>query len=197
MSIQSNINQMIGTLGIASSLYQQTPIYQTLQKRAELKRTGIDIVNQERHLKRTIKEHKAAFAARPEAERSDETNKASYEAKLKTYQDELFDLERRRGDIHTQLGDLEVGAGLRANVAGMEARRRLYAQRAAESASQLRTEQRDVVNKRIADLEAGMNALSEQYDLASEYGRQQEERAEGYRSKILEVKDLINKGGNK
>lgn len=197
MSIQSNINQMIGTFGIASSLYQQTPGYQTLKKQAELKHTGIDIVNQERHLKGTIREHKAAFAARPEAERTDEANKATYEAKLKTYQDELFDLERRRGDIHTQLGNLEVGAGLRAKVAGMEARRRLYAQQAAESASQLRTEQRDVVNKRIADLEAGMASLSEQYDLATEYGKQQEERAEGYRSKILEVKDLINKGGNK
>ena len=197
MSIQSNINQMFGTLGIASSLYQQTPSYQTLKKQAELKRTGIDIVNQERALKRTISEHKATFAARPEAERSDEANKATYEAKLKSYQDELFDLARRRGDIHTELGELEVGARLRGKVAGIEARRRLYAQQAATEASQLRTEQRDVVNKRITDLEAGINTLSEQYELASEYGRQQEERAEGYRTKILEVKDLINKGGNK
>nr|DAG55412.1 MAG TPA: hypothetical protein [Bacteriophage sp.] len=192
MSIQSSINQSLGTLGIAAGLYQQTPSYKQAQEAKQAKLRAADIDTE-------IAAVKGAYAKRVSEKGTNltEEQQAAWAGERNAYLDNLLDLRRQQADYLETAQEYTESALLRGHIGAQEERRRLSAQRRAARASQLRTEQRDVVNKRIADLEAGMNALSEQYDLASEYGRQQEERAEGYRSKILEVKDLINKGGNK
>lgn len=192
MSIQSSINQSLGTLGIAAGLYQQTPSYQRAQEAKQAKLRAADIDTE-------IAAVKSAYAKRVAEKGTNltEDQQSAWKGERNAYLDNLLDLRRQQADYLETAQEYTESALLRGHIGAQEERRRLSAQRQAARASQLRTEQRDVVNKRIADLEAGINTLSEQYDLATEYGKQQEERAEGYRSKILEVKDLINKGGNK
>ena len=153
MSIQASINQSLGTLGIAAGLYQQTPSYKHEQEVKQAKTHIAGLKKEKEVLLKNILEIREGWMNQTPEQQGKPGSKESYEARLKSYQDQTFDIERQIAGYQEMAEEYDLAAKGRAKVAGMEARRRVYAQQQADRAVQLKTEQRDAVQARLAQLE--------------------------------------------
>lgn len=153
MSIQASLNQSLGTLGIAAGLYQQTPSYQHAQEVKLAKRHISNLESEHQILLNEIKKHREDWMNLTPEQQGRGAAKESYEAKLRSYQDQAFDVIRQIAGYQEMAGEYESAARGRVQVAGLQARRRVYAQQQADRAVQLKTEQRDAVQARLEQLE--------------------------------------------
>ena len=153
MSIQASINQSLGTLGIAAGLYQQTPSYKHEQEVKQAKTHIAGLQAEREALIKNISKHRDRWMNLTPEQQGKPGAKESHEAMLKSYQDQTFDIERQIAGYQEMAEEYDLASKRRAKIAGLEARRRVYAQRQADRAVQLKTEQRDAVQARLAQLE--------------------------------------------